>query len=491
MASISFTRNRILILGLALIFVVSIYIIMFRVIDQRLERLNRRILKEVSLEKSELVQKEFDDFDRIFHLMGLAADEGQQEFMNKLIEQDSVKQFLVAYSYWKSESGVYSKKLTWYADFLNIDSVIISNELLDRHFSTHFIKSNKGMYVHAYLTTKSGILQVTLDLHKLNAYFWERNFGRHAYFELYDIDGVCLIYPDEKRIGQKKVTTWKRYPLKDSTVMSDFVHMEVLMEEFKLQGIFSNSKLFVNVLLIMTADEVRDIGNTAFLLGALGIATMLLFIFLIDWQSGKAKQLTLRNLEYQKEDALLRFENLKRKVDPHFLFNALGSLQQLIGKDPLQAKTFVGKMAKVYRKFLSRDESGLATIKEEVVLAEEYFFMQKIRFVDTLIPLEINISPEAMTLHIPRFSLQILIENAIKHNELNKEKPLSISIIETEGQLVVRNTVLLKNPDIDSAGYGTQMIAHVYDFYEVQGFEIQHNETDFIVYLPFIYIDSQ
>lgn len=60
------------------------------------------------------------------------------------------------------------------------------------------------MYVHAYLTTKSGILQVTLDLHKLNAYFWERNFGRHAYFELYDIDGVCLIYPDEKRIGQKK-----------------------------------------------------------------------------------------------------------------------------------------------------------------------------------------------------------------------------------------------------------------------------------------------
>ncbi|MNL11282.1 Sensor histidine kinase YehU [compost metagenome] len=281
------------------------------------------------------------------------------------------------------------------------------------------------------------------------------------------------------------------YPIRDSVILSDHLGLEVLLEEYKLNGIFSDSKFFVNVVLLMTADEVRDIGNTAFLLGALGIATMLLFIFLIDWQNRKAKQLTLRNLEYQKEDALLRFENLKRKVDPHFLFNALGSLQQLIGKDPLQAKTFVGKMAKVYRKFLSRDESGLATIKEEVVLAEEYFFMQKIRFVDTLIPLEINISPEAMTLHIPRFSLQILIENAIKHNELNKEKPLSISIIETQGQLVVRNTMLLKNPDIDSAGYGTQMIAHVYDFYQVQGFEIQHNETDFIVYLPFIHIDSQ
>ncbi|MGJ1321813.1 sensor histidine kinase [Sphingobacterium faecium] len=490
-ASISFTRNRIRILGLALVFVVSIYIIMFRVIDQRLERLNKRILKEVSLEKSELVQKEFDDFDRIFHLMGLAADEGQQEFMNKLIEQDSVKQFLVAYTYWKPESGNYLKRLTWYVDSLNIDSAIISNELSVDRSSTRFIKSNKGMYIHAYVTTSAGILQLTLDLHKLNAYFWGRNFGRHAYFEVYDADGICLIYPDVKRIGQKRVTTWKRYPLKDSTMVSDYIHMEVLMEEFKLQGIWSNSKLFVNVLLIMTEEEVRDIGNTTFLLGAIGIATMLVFMFLIDLQNRKAKQLMLRNLEYQKEDALLRFENLKRKVDPHFLFNALGSLQQLIGKDPIQAKAFVVKMAKVYRKFLSRDETGLTTIKEEIVLAEEYFFLQKIRFADTLNPLEINISTESMALYIPRFSLQILIENAIKHNELNKEKPLSISIIETHGQLVVRNTVLLKNPDVDSAGYGTQVIAHVYDFYHVQGFEIQYTEAYFIVYLPFIHIDSQ
>ena len=491
MASISFTRNRILILGLALIFVVSIYIIMFRVIDQRLERLNRRILKEVSLEKSELVQKEFDDFDRIFHLMGLAADEGQQEFMNKLIDQDSVKQFLVAYSYWKSESGGYSKKLTWYNDKSVIDSIFIQTKLFEDITSATFIQGENGMYLRIHIKTNKGVLQLILDLYKFNTYIANQNIGMRAYFELYDDHGICIMHPDLTHIGKKRKEAIMSYPIRDSVILSDHLGLEVLLEEYKLNGIFSDSKFFVNVVLLMTADEVRDIGNTAFLLGALGIATMLLFIFLIDWQNRKSKHLILRNLEYQKEDALLRFENLKRKVDPHFLFNALGSLQQLIGKDPLQAKTFVGKMAKVYRKFLSRDESGLATIKEEVVLAEEYFFMQKIRFVDTLKPLEINISPEAMTLHIPRFSLQILIENAIKHNELNKEKPLSISIIETEGQLVVRNTVMLKNPDMDSAGYGTQMIAHVYDFYQVQGFEIQDNERDFIVYLPFIHIDSQ
>jgi two-component system LytT family sensor kinase len=242
--------------------------------------------------------------------MGLAADEGQQEFMNKLIEQDSVKQFLVAYTYWKPESGNYLKRLTWYVDSLNIDSAIISNELSVDRSSTRFIKSNKGMYIHAYVTTSAGILQLTLDLHKLNAYFWGRNFGRHAYFEVYDADGICLIYPDVKRIGQKRVTTWKRYPLKDSTMVSDYIHMEVLMEEFKLQGIWSNSKLFVNVLLIMTEEEVRDIGNTTFLLGAIGIATMLVFMFLIDLQNRKAKQLMLRNLEYQKEDSILIFYSM-------------------------------------------------------------------------------------------------------------------------------------------------------------------------------------
>jgi hypothetical protein len=308
---------------------------------------------------------------------------------------------------------------------------------------------------------------------------------------VYDADGICLLYPDENQIGKKRVKNWKQYPVKDSIVMSDYVLMEVLLEEYKFKGIFENNRLFVNVLLMTTEDDVRDIGNTTFLLGAIGIATMLFFMFLLDMQNRKAKRLRVKNLEYQKEDALLRFENLKRKVDPHFLFNALGSLQQLIGKDPVQAKLFVGKMAKVYRKFLSADESGLATVKEEVALAEEYFFMQKIRFVDTLNPLEIVICPEAMALFIPKFSLQILIENAIKHNELRKEQPLSITIFQEADRVVVRNSVLLKNPDMDSAGYGTQMIAHVYDFYQVQGFEIQHHEGDFTVYLPLIHIDSQ
>lgn len=487
----SFKGNRFLIFGLAIVIVVSIYVLMFRVIDHRLQALNRRILKEVSFEKSQLVQKEFDDFDRVFHLMGFAADEGQQDFMNKLIDQDSIRQFLIAYTYWKSDGTYYLKNLEWHVDPEAIDPAIRSTLLPKDSRNTKFVASEKGMYVHAYIPTEEGILQVTLDLHKLNTYFWNRNIGSRAYFEVYDTDGICLIYPDEKQIGKKRRKNWKQYPVKDSMVMSDYILMKVLLEEYKFKGTFENNRLFVNVVLLMTEDEVRDIGNKTFLLGAIGIATMLFFTFLLDLQNRKAKRLRLRNLEYQKEDALLRFENLKRKVDPHFLFNALGSLQQLIGKDPAQAKVFVGKMAKVYRKFLSTDESGLATVKEEIALAEEYFFMQKIRFVDTLKPLEITITPEVMALFIPKFSLQILIENAIKHNELHKEQPLSIEILEEQNRLVVRNNVLLKKPDIDSAGYGTQMIAHVYDFYHVQGFEIQHHETDFSVFLPFIPIDSQ
>lgn len=491
MTSFSFKRNRFLILVLALLLIVSIYILMFRVIDHRLQVLNKRILKEMSFEKSQLVQKEFDDFDRVFHLLGLAADEKQQGFMNKLIDQDSIKQFLIAYTYWKSNGLNFSKTLEWYVDPKTIDPAIKSAKLPDDLRKTKFIKSEKGMYLHAYVPTEEGVLQVTLDLHKLNAYFWAGNPGTRAYFEVYDADGICLIYPDEKQIGKKRVKNWKQYPVKNNIVMSEYILMEVLVDEYKFKGTFENNRLFVNVLLMLTEDDVRDISNKTFLLGAIGIATMLFFMFLLDIQNRKAKRLRLKNLEYQKEDALLRFENLKRKVDPHFLFNALGSLQQLIGKDPVQAKVFVGKMAKVYRKFLSGDESGLATVKEEVALAEEYFFMQKIRFADTLKPLEIFITPEAMTLFIPKFSLQILIENAIKHNELRKEQPLSITIAEKEGRLVIRNSVLFKNPDMDAAGYGTKMVAHVYEFYQVQGFEIQHHDADFTVYLPFIHIDSR
>ncbi|WP_081918443.1 sensor histidine kinase [Sphingobacterium sp. ML3W] len=487
----SLKRNRFLIFGLAIICTLVVYLLMFRVIDQRLEEFNTRFLKEISLEKAQLVQKEFDDFERTFQLMGIAADENQQGFINKLIEQGDVSQFILSYSFWKSSGAYFSKEFEWYENPNVSVPTQVASEISNGFKSVRFIQVQSDKYLEVFIKTRTGILQLILDLNRLNTYVANQKIGMRAYFELYDQDGICLMHPDLARVGEKKKKNFVSYPVKDSTILSEYLILDVIVNEYKLKGIFSENKFFVNVLLLTTQDDVHSISRVSFFLGAIGIGIMLFCMFLMDLQNRKAKRLSLRNLEYQKEDALLRFENLKRKVDPHFLFNALGSLQQLIGKDPVQAKVFVGKMAKVYRKFLSGDDSGLATIREEVVLAEEYFFLQKIRFVDTLNPLEISISQEALALSIPRFSLQILIENAIKHNELSKMQPLTIVITEMGGRIAVKNSVLLKKSDMDSAGYGTHMIAHVYDFYHVQGFEIQQTETHFTVYLPPIPIDSQ
>ncbi|KKX47890.1 hypothetical protein [Sphingobacterium sp. IITKGP-BTPF85] len=100
--------------------------------------------------------------------------------MNKLIDQDSVRQFLIAYTYWRSDGLHFSKNLEWYADPKAIDPVIKSTALPEDFRRTKFIKSEKGMYLHVYVPTDEGVLQLTLDLHKLNAYFWAGNPGtRH------------------------------------------------------------------------------------------------------------------------------------------------------------------------------------------------------------------------------------------------------------------------------------------------------------------------
>ncbi len=485
-----FNRKRILVFILAVGFVLAAFLVMFQNIELRLNTLSTRIIKEVALEKGKLVQKELEDFDRIMDLMGFCIDQNQPDLLPKLLGENDLQQLVVAYSFWENGPLQPKRTLNWYDPAYQADRNLLLGASYVQEEGTLLLNGSQASYLQVYHRSKSGMLELILDLNKLNDYFYFKDLGGRAYFELFNPEGICIMGPEIEKVGQERVGGLQPEQIHDSLLISDYILQRVFMEEFKLKGLFSKNRLLVSVPVSITEDEVRDIVHMSLLLGGIGIVIMLVFFYLIDVQNRQAKRLMLKNLEYQKEDALLRFENLKRKIDPHFLFNALGSLQQLIGKNPTQAKTFVAKMAKVYRKFLSQDHTGLATLKAEVELAEEYFFLQKIRFGDTLSPIEIDIQPATMSWRIPKFSLQVLIENAIKHNELNKEKPLSIAIFEREGKIYVRNTIFLKNPDVDSAGYGTQLIANVYDFYQVQGFEIEQNEIYYEVCLPLMQAEN-
>lgn len=181
-----------------------------------------------------------------------------------------------------------------------------------------------------------------------------------------------------------------------------------------------------------------------------------------------------------------QFESLKAQVNPHFLFNCLNSLSSLIAQNPNQAEDFVDEMSNVYRYLLRNNEQGLVTIETELQYIRSYFHLQKTRFGDA-ISLEIDIEENCWDSLIPPLTLQMLLENAVKHNVLRKASPLRIEIASKEGHLTVRNNIQLKSKQyIISTKIGLANIASKYKLLHQSDILIQNDGKYFEVSLPLI-----
>lgn len=154
-----------------------------------------------------------------------------------------------------------------------------------------------------------------------------------------------------------------------------------------------------------------------------------------------------------KENVNGQLESLKAQISPHFLFNTLNSLSALIGEDPEKAEQFVDEMARVYRYLLQTNHSSvdqgdfgqLTTLKKELSFIESYGHLLKTRYGDGM-KLYIHVEECFLDSRIPPLTLQLLVENAVKHNVIRASRPLTIFILSTvEGQLMVRNNLQKKN----------------------------------------------
>jgi two-component system, LytTR family, sensor kinase len=144
--------------------------------------------------------------------------------------------------------------------------------------------------------------------------------------------------------------------------------------------------------------------------------------------------------ELERQHVSSQLEGLRNQVNPHFLFNSLNTLTYLIPEDSDKAVRFVQQLSKVYRFILESRESGLIPLQEEVEFLNAYIFLQKERFGDNLHVQLADLS-QASSVYIVPLSLQMLFENAIKHNVISTEKPLSIEVYMENDHLIVRNNL--------------------------------------------------
>lgn len=190
------------------------------------------------------------------------------------------------------------------------------------------------------------------------------------------------------------------------------------------------------------------------------------FIFLIQnfvlHQYEKSRiQLELLELKASNSEAVNQL--LQQQIQPHFLFNALNILKSLIRKDSKSAEAYLLRLSDFLRVSISNNKSGVATIEDELKVCDDYMEMQRIRFGDAL-QYKVDIKPNDLVLErkLPFFSLQPLLENAIKHNELTNENPLYIKI-EKEGNCIkVSNNIQSKKYLEVSTGNGHNMLKERY-----------------------------
>ena len=242
--------------------------------------------------------------------------------------------------------------------------------------------------------------------------------------------------------------------------------------------------------LVLTQDPPDNAQITS--MNAVGIIILLPTIsinfgiqFLKNWKNAQ-----LKSEEFQKESIKAELETLKNHLDPHFLFNNLNILSSLISRDQKLSQSYLEKFAEVYRIILQSSSEELVELNQELDFISAYMYLLEIRFEDT-IQLEIDIKPESRKYYLPPLTLQMLIENAIKHNAISEIRPLKINIECRDRYLVIKNVLQPKKIESrTSSKTGLRNIERRYSYFTNQSVEIIKNDKSFIVKVPLIDIDS-
>lgn len=205
--------------------------------------------------------------------------------------------------------------------------------------------------------------------------------------------------------------------------------------------------------------------------------------FMIRW-----KKAFIQSEKLQEENLRTRFESLKTHIDPHFLFNNLNVLSSLIEIDPQEAQRFLDKFSDVYRYVLQHKDEELVDLDTELAFIQAYLFLFKQRLKKQL-RISITLSPTPGQFYLPPLSVQMLVENAIKHNKATVGSPLTIEIfLENEDWLVVRNT-LQPNKSTEGSNLpkvGLENIRKRFEYFSDRKVQVEQGQDFFVVKLPLL-----
>jgi len=203
----------------------------------------------------------------------------------------------------------------------------------------------------------------------------------------------------------------------------------------------------------------------------------------------RLKKAQLEAEQLKKQNIEARFEVLRNQINPHFLFNCFNVLSTLVHKDADASSTFIAQLSNVYRYRLYNQENKIVPLKEELAFLDSYTYLLRTRFNENLL-IENRISDRSDIIMVAPASLQMLIENAIKHNVASKKLPLKIILEKRDDYIVVSNTLQKKEIEEESTRIGLRNIIDRYKLLSDQPVIIERTPSQFIVKIPVLQIEA-
>lgn len=248
----------------------------------------------------------------------------------------------------------------------------------------------------------------------------------------------------------------------------------LLAGSFLINSLVPELAQSLNRLTIITVGVVAFLANIVLGLGFIASH------FFNQWQANR-----LRSARLEKEKAQVQYDNLANQLNPHFLFNSLSSLDSLIDENPALARRFLQQLSKVFRYVLQHKNNELVSLQTELNFIKNYVSLLHTRF-DGQFKLSCQISPDGLDRQIVPVTLQILIENAIKHNVISEAHPLTVQITADADCLIVSNPIQRKKQIATSNGQGLQNLAMLYSYLSKKPVEVADNNETFQVRVPLL-----
>ncbi|CAM1369290.1 sensor histidine kinase [Tenacibaculum xiamenense] len=218
---------------------------------------------------------------------------------------------------------------------------------------------------------------------------------------------------------------------------------------------------------------------------AFGITLVFSIFNQFFWMSSDKKKLEISMLALKKEMMNSKYTSLKSQISPHFLFNSLNTLTSLIYEDRDLASDFVSRLASCYRYILDNTEKSLVTLDKEIQFLDSFIFMMKVRHNGAIL-IHTNISKTYFSKLIPTLSIQMLVENALKHNYYSKENPIIIDVSIDNNRILITNNIKRRIDSQESTQLGLKNIKKRYAFYTQEQVIIENNTRTFKVSMPLL-----